>query len=102
MCLRRSFAKRYSSLNQISSGENKMKKTTTALFLALIFVFSVNVNVLADGDLPMGGKTCQQNTTCCPTGSTCLSGTQTPTTDPTKDSTIFQTMLDYLSGFFTD
>lgn len=99
-----------------------MKKAAFTLFLAFAIVFSLSINAFAEGDIGIGGRSCEPNTTCftegnipnggktCPPNTTCLTegdipiggrssaGQQVPT--QTDDATIFETVLDYLARLF--
>ncbi|MDQ3801855.1 MAG: hypothetical protein M3384_20720 [Acidobacteriota bacterium] len=93
-----------------------MKKIASTLFLATIFVFSLSTNAIAEGEIPIGGRNCPQDTTCvtgeipiggktCPPNTTCVTG-EIPigglTSDNTQaeDTTIFKTVIDYLAQLF--
>lgn len=70
-----------------------MKKIASTLFLVFVFVFSLSTIAIADdGNIGHGGKTCPPNTTC-------LVNTQEPP-QQADDSTMFETMLDYLAQLF--
>jgi hypothetical protein len=69
-----------------------MNKFAATLFLAFVFVFSLSVNTFAEGDIPVGGRSCPPNTTC-------LVGNQAPT-EQAEDATIMKTVIDYLTQLF--
>jgi hypothetical protein len=99
-----------------------MRKVAYTLFLAFVFVFSLSINVLADGNIGHGGISCPPDTTCstdgqipaggktCPPNTTCLTEGQIPIGGRSSvssqipaqadDSTIFKTVLDYLARLF--
>lgn len=70
-----------------------MKKFTSTLFLAFIFVFSLSVNTFAEGNIPIGGRTdCgKPELPPCPVAAPI---------EPTEDATIFKTVIDYLAQLF--
>jgi hypothetical protein len=99
-----------------------MKKAAFTTFLVFAIVFSLSTNVIAEGDIGIGGRNCPLNTTCvtegeipnggktCPPNTTCLSEGEIPHVGrssgniqvPTQadDAKIFKTVLDYLAQLF--
>jgi hypothetical protein len=69
-----------------------MNKFAATLFLAFVFVFSLSVNTFAEGDIPVGGRTCLPNTTC-------LVAPQAPS-EQAEETTVLKTVLDYLTQLF--
>jgi hypothetical protein len=70
-----------------------MKSFASTLFLAFVFVFSLSTSVIAEGDIPHGGRTCQPNTTC-------LVDTQEAATQA-EEPTVIKTVIDYLAQLFS-
>jgi hypothetical protein len=69
-----------------------MKKIAVTLFLASIFVFSLSINTFAEGEIPNGGRACGiAGYPPCPVAAPI---------EPTEDTTIFKTVIDYLAQLF--
>ena len=70
-----------------------MKKFAATLFLAFIFVFSLSVNIYAEGNIGNGGRTGCGTTGLppCPVAAPI---------ETTEDATIFKTVIDYLAQLF--
>jgi hypothetical protein len=69
-----------------------MKNKLSALLLVLVFVFSLSTGIFAEGEIPIGGRSCgQANQPPCPVAAPI---------EPTEDTTIIKTMLDYLAKIF--
>jgi hypothetical protein len=99
-----------------------MKNAAFTLFLAFLIGFSLSTNVVAEGNIGIGGRSCPPNTTCitegdiphggksCPPNTTCLTEGDIPnvgrnsadTRVPAQadEATIFKTVLDYLAVLF--
>lgn len=99
-----------------------MKKAAFTLFLAFAIVFSLSTNIMAEGNIPNVGRSCEPNTTCfteggvpimgktCPPNTTCLIEGEIPNVGRSSadqqapaqanDATIFRTVLDYLAQLF--
>jgi len=85
-----------------------MKKFAT--ILVLLFVLSISV--FADGEFPIGGKSCPQGQTCfaegefpiggktCPQGQTCLADEGQYQTGGKSDNTIYKEIFDFLKSIF--
>lgn len=73
-----------------------MKNRFFTLFLACVFVFTLSVNVIAEGEIPIGGRNCQ------PPAPTCLVNDQQPETpkEEENDKTIVDSVLEYLAELF--
>jgi hypothetical protein len=69
-----------------------MKKFAITLFLAFVFTFSLSTLARAEGNLPIGGRSCPPNTAC-------LVDNQVPTQQE-EDATILKTVIDYLTQLF--
>ena len=65
-----------------------MKKITTILVLLSV----LSVSAFADGDVPLGGKSCPQ-------GQHCLTDGQIPASGKTENP-IIENILDYLKSIF--
>jgi hypothetical protein len=69
-----------------------MKNFAVTLFLAFVFVFSLSVNIFAEGNIPNGGRNCgYEGAPPCPVAAPI---------ETTDDTTIFKTVIDYLSQLF--
>ncbi|HEX8370878.1 MAG TPA: hypothetical protein VF604_20195 [Pyrinomonadaceae bacterium] len=70
-----------------------MKKNAVTLCLAFIFVFSLSVNVVAEGGIGHAGRTdCgKPDLPPCPVAAPI---------EPNEDTTIFKTVIDYLAQLF--
>jgi hypothetical protein len=70
-----------------------MKKLAVTLFLAFIFVFSLSINIFAEGEIPNGGRTgCgKPDLPLCPVAAPI---------EPIEDTTYYKTVIDYLSQLF--
>jgi hypothetical protein len=69
-----------------------MKKIAVTLFLAFIFVFSLSINTFAEGEIPNVGRNCGlPDLPPCPVAAP---------VEPTEDTTIFKTVIDYLAQLF--
>jgi hypothetical protein len=69
-----------------------MKKFAVTLFLAFIFVFSLSINTVAEGNIPNVGRNCGfEGQPPCPVAAPI---------ETTEDATIFKTVIDYLSQLF--
>ena len=68
-----------------------MKKFAVTLFLAFVFVFSLSVNIFAEGNIPNGGRNCGYEGV-----PPCL----VAPIETTDDTTILKTVIDYLAQLF--
>jgi hypothetical protein len=69
-----------------------MKNFAVTLFLAFVFVFSLSTNAIAEGDIGHAGRNCgYEGAPPCPVAAPI---------ETTEDTTIFKTVIDYLSQLF--
>ena len=65
-----------------------MKNFVTTLFLAFVFVFLLSTNTLAEGEIPIGGRSCGN------AGQPLCPGVAPV---PTENPTFYKTVIDYLA-----
>jgi hypothetical protein len=69
-----------------------MKKIAFTLFLAFIFVFSLSINAVAEGNIGNAGRNCgYEGAPPCPVAAPI---------ETTEDTTYFKTVIDYLAQLF--